>query len=50
MISYILLGWVVFLTIFYVAVYFEYAYFYFNLPRKFRLLLEAFTEESDEEE
>lgn len=50
MAMYILIGWLVFLAIFYLAVFFEYAYYEYNLPLKFRIIMEAFTEEEAEEE
>jgi hypothetical protein len=47
---YILIGWLVFLTIFYLAVFIEFAYYEYNLPQKFRIIMEAFTEEETEDE
>ena len=46
---YFSIGWLVFLLLFYTAVWFEYAYYRYNLPAKFRVLLEAFTEEDEEQ-
>ena len=45
---YFSIGWLVFLLLFYTAVWFEYAYYHYNLPAKFCVLLEAFTEEDEE--
>ena len=45
---YFSIGWLVFLLLFYTAVWFEYAYYCYSLPAKFRILLEAFTEEDEE--
>ena len=46
----ILIGWFVFLAIFYLAVFIEFAYYEYNLPQKFRIIMEAFTEEEAEDE
>lgn len=46
----ILTGWLIFLAIFYLAVFIEYAYYQYNLPQKFRVILEAFTEEETEDD
>lgn len=46
----IFIGWLVFLVIFYLAVFLEYAYYEYNLPQKFHIIMEAFTEEDTEDE
>ena len=46
----IFIGWLVFLVIFYLVVFLEYAYYEYNLPQKFRIIMEAFTEEDTEDE
>lgn len=48
MILYIAIGWAIFLVLFYLGVFIEYAYYRYDLPQKFRLILETFTEEEEE--
>lgn len=45
---YIILTWAAVLIIFYIGVWYEYAYYQHNLPKKFRALIEAFTEEEED--
>ena len=42
------IGWLALLLLFYTGVWFEYAYYHYNFPAKFKILLEAFTEEDEE--
>lgn len=49
MILYIAIGWAIFLVLFYLGVFIEYAYYRYDLPQKFRLILETFTEEEEEQ-
>lgn len=44
----IILIWAAVLIVFYLGVWFEYAYYRHNLPKKFNALVEAFTEEGEE--
>lgn len=45
MLQYFLIGWLIFLAVFYLGVFMEYAYYQYDLPQKIHIILEAFTEE-----
>lgn len=42
---YIVLGWVAFVAVVYALVWFDHVYYRRDLPRKFRRVMESFTEE-----
>lgn len=48
MLIYILLGWCLFLLVFYTGVWIEYVWYRHNLKRTFRAIYEAFTEDDEE--